>query len=277
MSSSLSMKRKVALPPIEAGASADAPAAAGGAIRSARLSARSARLKSKSPYVKSPSKPPPAFSPSKYVPAGPPTTGLSAELEGMAVGSVTRARARAMVDNSFGVAAIERQKQKEEKWKARLTKEKSTWWDAAALGAKVTAQDVEKPFQGSRVVIDRALRRTATATDESLLTLALGRNHAKHDVREVAEWKDAAMDAFLGTKPPPPPKFRDTPSSSSSAPLSPGHLDRKYGRARGALPPISVSTNLERKARLTQAASAAELRSRQTAAAREAVFKPASR
>jgi hypothetical protein len=279
---SIAARRAVKLAPLEAALDAET-AAAGGAIRSARQSARSARRKS--PYGggggggKSPAKKaPPPFSPSKFVPAGPPTTGLSAELEGMALGSVTRAKAKAMIETAFGASVMERQKEKEEKWKARLARDKATWWDAAALSVcnSTTAINhaVTRTATGAES-IDRALKRASSSAEDSLLTLALGRNHARADMASVAEWKDAAMESFLGGKKavaPAPAK-----ASTTLEPVSPGHFERKYGRQRQPLPPIAgrpadAGAFQARRSRLASAASEAHQREASNQASREKAF-----
>ena len=51
----------------------------------------------------------------------------------------------------------------------------TSWWDSAAV------------------------QITASSPAKGICVLARGRNHARADVRDVAKWRDAAFDQFLGT------------------------------------------------------------------------------
>ena len=119
-------RRAVELAPIDVGATSVKPGgqdSAGGPIRSSKRSARR-----KSPYDKKPS---PAVQP------GPPTTGLSDTMGGMMLGtgSVTRSRSRRgftleadqMLSFETSKGPVARQRKKEEEWKSRLAREKSSW------------------------------------------------------------------------------------------------------------------------------------------------------
>ena len=182
-----------------------------------------------------------------------PTSRLTAEMAEVTLS--TRERAKSIVKTAFGASPIARQRAKEQVFKERLSRCKTSWWDAAAVG-----------ISDGTFAVDRALKRTSCHNESSLLALAKGRIHAQLEVEAINEWRNAAVDSFLGASP-----KRKTPAVSiSHSPASPGHYRRKYGSA--ALPPLQADAHLQRKLRVAQLKHAAEEREQQTRSMRMAVF-----
>jgi hypothetical protein len=164
---------------------------------------------------------------------------------------------------SGGSGPLERQVAKEDRWRQKLDRQ-ATWWDSAALAITEKARTAE-------LHLGEASRAAAkSARDSSLRTLLRARNHAKADVKEVEQWRNAAMDKFLGNEkvpaaaPPAPPQRPEPPS--------PDHFERLYGPRR-SLPPLRMAT----RGRVADGAAAARERETRNAATRAAVFNAGSR
>jgi len=169
----------------------------------------------------------------------------------------THGRAKAIVKAAFARSPISRLKAKEMDMKARLSRTRTTWWDAAAVG-----------IADGTVAIDRALNRTSCHTSTSLMTLAKGRIHGQQDMAHIDDWRDAAVDKFLGVSPEP---CRQATDATTRAPRSPDHYTRKYG-PRHSLPPLKPGAHLQRKLRLNELAVAARQREMRTLDMRATVF-----
>ena len=104
--------------------------------------------------------------------------------------------------------------------------------------------------------------------------LVRGRNHARADMCAVQEWKDQAVDSFLGRSPVVRQSKRHEPGlggpRDDGVPRhSPGHFERKYGRrttssVSKALPPLRQAHS--------KLADAAQQREARNAEARKNVF-----
>ena len=168
-------------------------------------------------------------------------------------------RAKSIVKAAFATSPISRLKAKEAKAKAlkdRLSRTKTTWWDAAAVAT----------IDGT-LAIDRALNRSSCHAGATLITLAKGRMHAQADIADVEQWRAAATRKFLNE---PSPK-KPAPSAGDQSTVSPGHYQRKYG-AQQALPPLRAAAHLQRKLRLNSLAAAAQQREAATKDQRSHVF-----
>jgi hypothetical protein len=178
--------------------------------------------------------------------------------------SITRAQSRRagfegsieeLVSRSFSSKGpIERQLVKEEEWKRRLARDKTSWWDTAAMGV-ATGRLTDTPPDS-----------VASQSEGKLRTLARGRNHARIELGHVQEWREAAFDSFLGGG-----------AGSSSEPkqahkpipqYSPGHFDRKYGGRGNRLPPLSRA----QQKNVAKQVGAATSRETRNVEARKAVF-----
>lgn len=206
--------------------------------------------------------------------AAAPSPGLSGAMHAMALmaspspGSVTRARARAyaalsrfnqgpsadLVDGlTVGCGGargpIERQHEKERRWKEKLSKEKRNWLDSASLSSLDTV---------------------------ALPGLTAWRDQSKAKVKSVSAWRDSIVDGFLGTREDEPghPTTADGPSeaaagASEGAPLaSPLPADDLGAH----MPHLRGAAALRRKVRLAREQNAAQQRAERTLRAREAVF-----
>ena len=172
----------------------------------------------------------------------------------------TRERAKAILKTAFGASPMAQQAEKEQVFRERLARYKTSWWDAAAVG-----------ISDGTFAVDRALKRTSCHNESSLLALAKGRINAQHEVEAINEWRNAAVDSFLGCAGLSPK--REKPAETlSHATVSPGHYRRKYGHA--SLPPLRADAHLQRKLRVAQLKHAAREREQQTKAMRMAVFAP---
>jgi hypothetical protein len=108
---------------------------------------------------------------------------------------------------------IRRQKEKEDKWRSKIDKEAS-WWDQINLFVS----------KGS--------------VESSLGNLFKSKKHAQNDVQKVNEWKNNAIDKFLGAEKPATPQILNR----VHVPHSPGHFERKYGMGKKNLPPLDLPT-----------------------------------
>ena len=109
---------------------------------------------------------------------------------------------------------IRRQKEKEDKWRSKIEKEAS-WWDQINLFVS----------KGS--------------VESSLGNLLKSKKHAQNDVQKVNEWKNNAIDQFLGAN-----VEKHTTSQILNrvhVPYSPGHFERKYGLGKKNKPPLDLS------------------------------------
>ena len=155
---------------------------------------------------------------------------------------------------------VERQRQREEKWKQRLSKQTTSWWDSASLAIQEGAQRADDKIHGASKAIAR--------TNGSLRTLARGRNHAKAECAKVDAWRDEAVANFLGGEAGPSGTTAEDnePLPEVDEHYSPGHFDRRYkAQQRKKLPPLRRST-------LMRAAAAAHEREAQNLANRARVF-----
>ena len=224
-------------------------------------------------------------------PPGPLTTGLSGAIGDLSVVSAKRKspplrkspprkspsrkapiRQGAFTDLMAATGPLARQEQKEAEWKAKLAREKTSWWDAAALAVTDgTVSGSADPARSSSLRDASSSSAPATlhesASQVALRTLARGRNHARADMKSVEQWRREAVDKFLGETPA-PPSVKPLPPTSTEPEHSPGHFDRRYGR-RQRLPPLG-----NRRSQLASASVASEARTRQTLSARQRAFVP---
>ena len=211
---------------------------------------------------------------SPYAACPPPTVGPSVPLGGMTIGSgppssSTRSRLsgkHATFDSlepmsgaplsggPLSSGPLSRQLRKEAKWKAKLAREHTTWWDVAAMGRDgLTVGDPSSArAEGDPTAIapcPPAAGLVESASHSSLCTLARGRNHARADIASVEQWRNRAVDRFLGSSGE-AQMASDTPPPlvpTSSALHSPGHFTRKYGGRRGLkLPPLGSRSQVGR-------------------------------
>ena len=212
-------------------------------------------------------------SPYEKPPPGPPTTGLSGPLCSMSMagpgidpfprsggrsGKQKVVKAGDLV-SLMAKGPIARQQAKEKAWKSRLTQEKSSWWDAAAIGASGASGLHPDSISSSGVKAE-------------LRTLCHARNHARADLRSVAEWRHGEIDSFVGQSPTvaptteaPSPIFQPT---SIKPEHSPGHYDRKYGGRKGLLPPLKRG----QRSKLQESALRVQQHETRNAEARRAAF-----
>lgn len=221
------------------------------------------------------------FSPYKKVAPGPATL-LSEKVDGLELNGPISSRTRqkrekrTFVEPAAADAAkdardassmpgcsgdpVERQKAKEDKFRKRLAREQTSWWDSAQLAVAEGAGRTNSSLGD----VSRA------AHAGSLRTLARGRNNARAEVRAVDAWRDNAMDEFVNGGPiqppaPPPAEPKELPPAEIN--YSPGHFDRRYNRKTRAapLPPLRMTT-------ATTRASASTQREAQNLANRKKVF-----
>ena len=137
---------------------------------------------------------------------------------------------------------LERQQAKEEKWKSRLSRNQTSWWDSAALAITERAAKADIAMVAAAAAAKRgnAEVHSARTMAEDQRVLARGRNHARAEIARVEKWRDDAFAGFLGEKRPEPPTLgyaEQMPSEEKS--FSPGHFDRLYGGGKKrALPPV---------------------------------------
>lgn len=154
---------------------------------------------------------------------------------------------------------LARQQVKEDRWRAKLSKEAS-WWDSAALAFAQQARQVDAHMS--------AATRAAAHSDSSLRTLMRARNHGRADRLQAEEWKASAIDEFLGRGSSSKRKSAKSPVRPKVDPPSPGHFERLYGPRRSSLPPLQMS----KRSDLASSAQAARERERRNSEAREVAF-----
>lgn len=152
-----------------------------------------------------------------------------------------------------------RQREKEDKWRAKLSRQ-TTWWDSASAALENGAIKAD-------MHLGVATRATRAASEGSLRILVRGRNHAKADVRQMTSWRDTEVDRFLGCESAPKPT---SAPAAPAQPPSPNHFERRYGiPRRRPLPPL----RLETRDKLAQGTAVAREREARNAQARASAFR----
>lgn len=135
---------------------------------------------------------------------------------------------------------IRRQKMKEDKWRCKLEKGPS-WWDQLNLFVS----------KGS--------------VDSSLGNLLKSKKHAESDLKQINEWRNRAMDAFVGK---PQCTNENALCNLTPPPYSPNHFERHYGLVKRRLPPLDLST----RNRLCDEAKLCKVREEKNRKCRSQVF-----
>lgn len=135
---------------------------------------------------------------------------------------------------ALGGGPMARQQQKEDRWRSKLERQRTSWWDSASIGV---AQGMEEGGQQPEQQHASLAALSRANSQGQLRTLARGRNHARAEARNIDAWRDAAVDGFLERRPPHQETVEEQADAEpeSATNFSPGHFDRHY-RARPLKP-----------------------------------------